>query len=106
MRAGVSIPSVVGGHHILHLLSLLKKGALEKENLPLSVQYPADVIIIISLLLFMTGGRRDSARVQGHAHAVPSLMNAKGSSLHGLLDEGFNSLRRDFSLKKPGYEQL
>ena len=32
VRAGVSIPSVVGGHHILHLLSLLKKGALEKKT--------------------------------------------------------------------------
>ena len=70
------------------------------------MQYPAGVVIIISLLLFMTGGRRDSARVQGHAHAVPSLMNAKGSSLHGLLYKGLNSLSRDFSLKKPGYEKL
>ena len=106
MRAGVSISSVVGGHHILHLLSLLKKGCLRKKNLPLSVQHLAGVIVIISLLLFMTGGRRGSSRVQGHAHAVSSLMNVKGPSLHGLLNEGFNSLRGDFSLKKSGYERL
>ena len=31
VHAGVSIPGVVGGNHILHLISLLKKGASEKE---------------------------------------------------------------------------
>ena len=57
-------------------------------------------VIIISLLLFITGGRRGNSRVQSHAQAVSSLMKVKRPSLHGLLNEGLNGLLRDISLKK------
>ena len=70
------------------------------------MQHLAGVIVIISLLLFMTGGRRGSSRVQGHTQAVSSLMKVKRSSLHGLLYEGLNGLWGDISLKKTGYERL
>ena len=82
--------------------SSCNRGILKEKPSP--VYYPAGVvIIIISSLLFISGG---NLRVQGYAHAIAVLLQANGSSVHGVLQQGFHSLWGDLSLKQPDCKKL